>query len=90
LTSTHEPLQEQLFTNSSFEMSLICFVTMWRELACHDVPNPYICCYMQKMDQDEQQDDAADQDTSPDNAKAQDTPRHERAQALKSPLAFWR
>jgi hypothetical protein len=45
--------------------------------------------YTQKMDQDEQQDDAADQDTSPDNAKAQDTPRHERGQALKSPLAFW-
>ncbi len=46
--------------------------------------------YMQKMDQDEQQEDAADQDTPPDNAKAQDTPGHERAQALNSPPVLWR
>jgi len=46
--------------------------------------------YMQKMDQDEQQDDAPDHDTPPDDAKAQDTTRREKAQALNSPLAFRR
>jgi hypothetical protein len=46
LTDKEELLQEELFTNSSIRMLLICLDTGWDGPARHEESNPYIgpCC----------------------------------------------